>query len=93
MIRYILRSLNVLNLILGAILLLLLGYALLPLTRTSLVPVLPRPKAAAKAEKPPSSSKEPVNVAADYVVIADRNPFHPERTIPVEKKEEKPRPA
>jgi hypothetical protein len=73
-------------------LLIMIGYVLLPLTRTGLVPALPRPKPSAKVEEQVPSSKEPVSVAADYVVIADRNPFHPERTIPVEKKEEKPLP-
>jgi hypothetical protein len=93
MIRYILRSLNVMNLILGMALLIMVGYVLLPLTRTSLVPALPRQKPAVKAEEQIPAPKEPADTAADYVVIADRNPFHPERTIPVEKKtDEKPLP-
>ena len=92
MIRYLLRSFNVLNLLLGAALLLMVGYLLVPLSRANTVPVVPKPKPAAKQAAPQPAAEEPPSAAADYIIIAERNLFHPERIIPVEKKAEPPLP-
>jgi hypothetical protein len=91
MMRYILKSINTVNLILGAALLLMVGYLLLPLNRAKTV-IAPQIQPAAKQAAVQQAPEEQPNAAADYVVIADRNLFHPERIIPVEKKEEKPLP-
>ncbi len=86
--RRILRNVNVINLILAVVLALLLGYAVLPLLGKTVRITLPVPKkhpgTAASAEKP-ADAKTPS--PADFIVIADQNLFHPERKIPVEKKE------
>jgi hypothetical protein len=92
MIRYILKSINTLNLLLTAVLLLMAGYVLLPLTRAGTFSA-PQVKPAAKQQAAvPQVTEEQSSAAADYIVISDRNLFHPERIIPVEKKEEKPLP-
>lgn len=92
MVRYILKSINTLNLLLAAVLLFIAGYALLPFTRVGTFSA-PRVQSAAKqtADVQQVPEEQP-SAAADYIVIADRNLFHPERIIPVEKKEEKPLP-
>jgi hypothetical protein len=92
LIRYILKSINTINLLLAAVLLFMVGYLLLPLSRATTVPAVPQAKPAAKQPEAPQAPVEPPSAAADYVMIADRNLFHPERVIPVEKKEEKPLP-
>lgn len=92
MMRYILKSMNTLNLFLATVLLFIAGYLLLPLSRSATVPAVPQAKPAAKQPGAPQAPVEPPSAAADYVMIADRNLFHPERIIPVEKKEEKPLP-
>ena len=93
MIRYILKSINTLNLLLTAALLLIAGYVLLPLSRTGAVSVgAPQVKKTdMQTEVSQVPEEQPIS-AADYLVIADRNLFHPERIIPVEKKDEKPLP-
>ncbi|NJD57316.1 MAG: hypothetical protein FIA94_13075 [Nitrospirae bacterium] len=92
MVRYILKSMNTVNLLLAAVLLLMVGYLILPLTRTVTVVAIPQTRTAAKPAESPQTPGETPSAAADYVMIADRNLFHPERIIPVEKKEEKPLP-
>ena len=80
------------NLLLGAALLLVVSYLLLPLSRANTLPVIPKAKPAAKQAALPPIVEEPPGVAADYTVIAEHNLFHPERIIPVEKKAEPPLP-
>jgi hypothetical protein len=92
MIRYLLRSINVLNLLLGAVLLLVVGYLLVPLSRANTLPLVQKAKPAAKQPAPQPTAEEPQSAAADYVIISERNLFHPERIIPVEKKAEPPLP-
>jgi hypothetical protein len=92
MVRYLLRSINVVNLLLGAALLLVVSYLLVPLSRANTPPPVPKAKPAAKQAAPQPAAEEPPSAAADYVIIAERNLFHPERIIPVEKKAEAPLP-
>ncbi len=86
--RYFLRSFNLLNVVLAAAVVLLLGYTIFPMMTTDIRISLSaaKEKAAVRTEKP-----APVTAAApaDYLVIADLNPFHPERRVPPEKKDEK----
>lgn len=90
MIRYVLKSMNTLNLLLAAALLLMAGYALLPLSRDrgTVRVSAPQVKPAAKQAEDLQAPEEQSIAAVDYIVISDRNLFHPERIIPVEKKEE-----
>ncbi len=95
MIRYILKSINTLNLLLAAMLLLMAGYVFLPLIRAGVTVSVtaPQAKPAAKQAESQQVPAEQLVSAADYIVISDRNLFHPERIIPIEKKEdEKPLP-
>lgn len=93
-IRWILSNVNVVNIALAAVLI-VLGYnMLLPLLGKSAKLTLPAPKKqaappAAKADKP-AESKSPS--PSDFFLIAEQNVFHPERKIPVEKKEAQPLP-
>jgi len=92
MMRYILKNINVLNLLLAGLLVALLNYALYPLMGKDIrIAVSGIKKSAAPAEKPPAKDSSPDT--ADYLSIAEKNLFHPDRVIPVEKKaEEKPLP-
>jgi len=92
MIRYLLKSVNTLNLLLAVMLLLITGYVLLPLSRTGTFSALQVKSAAKQQAAVQQVPEEQPSAAADYIVISDRNLFHPERIIPVEKKEEKPLP-
>jgi hypothetical protein len=90
--RYILRSVSVMNLILLAAILLCLNYALLPLFgKDAGVSVTARKAETQKMSEQKTAAEGPA-ISTDYMVIADRNLFHPDRTIPVEKKDEKPLP-
>ena len=89
--RYLLSNINLMNIILGGVLIILVNYILLPflnkVTQYSL-PVI------AKHEKSDSGVKNKTEQIItpspmDYVVIAEQNIFHPERRIPVEAKEAK----
>lgn len=92
MVRYLLRSINVLNVVLGGLLLFVVGYLLIPLSRASTMPAIPSPKPSAKQAVASPAAEEPPAAAADYVAIAEHNLFHPDRVIPVEKKAEAPLP-
>ena len=85
--RRILGNLSVINVILVVVLVMFLSYAVFPMFGKTVRIRVPGPKkqpAAAPAQKP-EEVKTPS--PADYVVIADQNLFHPERKIPVEKKD------
>lgn len=86
--RYILRNINLLNIVLTGVIVLVTGYAILPYktkTRYTL--------SAAKAMVEGREEKT-VNVLSpsplEYTVIAEQNLFHPSRKIPVGKKDERP---
>jgi hypothetical protein len=89
--NYILKNINLLNLILIAVIILLANYTFLPIFNKSVKFKLPSVKQAIdhKNEKPAESS---VQSPSDYTIIAEENLFHPERKIPVEKTEGKPLP-
>jgi type II secretory pathway component PulC len=82
-----LRSVNVLNIILLLGALLLADYVVLPLlnVKVKYIPAVPKKISTEKEEK---SVQSQIPNAVDYTIIADQNLFHPERKIPPEKKEE-----
>ncbi len=92
MIRYILRNINIMNMLLACLLALLLSYGLYPLFSRDIGLTLTASKKAAVVDEEKAPASETLPVLSDYVVIAEKNLFHPERIIPVEKKEEKPLP-
>lgn len=91
MLRHLLRNLNIINLLLIAILVMLARYTLYPPPEPKVkINLAEQQKSTVKGDV---ETKEGVSSShADYMVIAEENPFHPERKIPVEKKAEKPLP-
>lgn len=87
--QYLIRNVNVLNLILLAVAAAVLIYALNPILQESTAVAIP----SAREESAPSAvSAKNVEgkqlTTADYAVIGDKNLFHPDRVIPPEKKVE-----
>lgn len=92
MIRYILKSMSVMNLLLTGLLALLLSYGLYPLFGANRGLSLTSSKKTASDSEVKAPAAETSPVPQDYISIAEKNLFHPDRIIPVEKKEEKPLP-
>jgi len=92
-IRYLVQSINPLNVLLFIITVATAICVLFPLMKTNARYSLPqvKPKPVEEAEKPQEKS---INILpSDYTVIGELNLFHPERRVPVDKKvEEIPRP-
>ncbi|MDP3297586.1 MAG: hypothetical protein Q8N09_08355 [Thermodesulfovibrionia bacterium] len=89
--NYLLRSINILNVILAVIILLFANYAVLPLLKMDIKYTLPISKKLDKnkVEEPAGRAGTPF---IDYIIVAEQNPFHPERitpAMPVDKKDEK----
>ncbi|MFO0753444.1 MAG: hypothetical protein U0411_08990 [Thermodesulfovibrionales bacterium] len=86
-----LRHITLLNLLLAAAAVFFTCSLLLPLfSATIAVKPLPVQKiASTQREAPAAEGQRQAPPAMDYTVIAEQNLFHPERRIPVEKKEEK----
>jgi hypothetical protein len=89
--RRLLKNINVLNIVLVLAVLMMANYTVAPLLHINLGDMMPlQRKSAEEKETKPAAANPPS--PSDYVIIADENPFHPERKIPPEKKEEKPLP-
>lgn len=90
MFRSLLKQINLLNLFLIGILIILARYALIPVTepKVKVIQTTQQKSISEDTEKKEVPSSSP----ADYMIIAEQNPFHPERKIPVEKKAEQPLP-
>ena len=92
-IRYLIRSINPLNLLLFIIVVIGVIGVLFPLMKINTGYSLPqlKPKTVDEAEKPQEKSSN--ILLSDYTAIGEMNLFHPERRVSVEKKtEEIPRP-
>lgn len=88
-VKYILRNINLLNILLIVAILIFINYTILPLFNMSISYTLPRGK------KPPVEQDEKIAESTvpsltDYVMIAEDNLFHPERKIPAEKADSQP---
>jgi hypothetical protein len=89
--KRLLSNINVLNVVLGLAVLVMANYVVAPLLHVNLGDIMPlQKKGAEEKETKPYVVNQPS--PSDYLIIADENPFHPERKIPPEKKEEKPLP-
>lgn len=89
----ILRHINVLNLILAAAVGLMINFMAIPMLKADKSFTLPAQKNVPDEEEEADNGEEKKAVSPlDYSVIAEDNLFHPERKIPVEKKEEVPLP-
>ncbi|MDA8077343.1 MAG: hypothetical protein M0Z79_00240 [Nitrospiraceae bacterium] len=89
-VRRILSHFNVLNLLLAAVLIFAAARAFAPLFGAAMTKAnLPALKKSAAAK--PAADVKPIETKspfpADYMIIAEQNLFHPERKIPVEKKD------
>jgi hypothetical protein len=90
--RRLLNNINVLNIVLVLAVLVMAKYAVAPLLHVNLGDIMPLQKKSAEEKKMKPAALNPPS-PADYLIIADENPFHPERKIPPEKKaDEKPLP-
>lgn len=86
--RWILSNLSVVNIILAAVLIVFANNMFLPLfgksSRLLLPPLKKQAAVSATTAEKPGEGKSPS--PSDYFLIAEQNIFHPERKIPVEKK-------
>lgn len=89
MLRGLLKNINLLNILLAGLLVVLARYTLYSFPEPKIRIGPPQPKSGI-VEKVTEEKEGPSSSPADYMVIAEQNPFHPERKIPVEKKAEKP---
>ena len=91
---YLLRNINLINIILTGVLIFLVNYMLLPFLNKSIqfsLPVIAKhEESEALYDKKPDQEKTPSPL--DYMVIAEQNLFHPERKIPVEVKDKEAQP-
>ncbi len=88
-IRYILKSVSILNVLLAGVIVLFLLYGLFPLLSTSVSYKLSSGRKT-PLEAPSEKVQSPqVPSPADYAVVAENNLFHPDRKIPTEKKDDK----
>jgi hypothetical protein len=89
--KYIFRNINLLNIILIAAIILMAKYTILPLFSINIKYTLPAEKKIVH-EKEGIPAESHIPSPSDYIIIAEENLFHPERKIPVEKKDEQPLP-
>ncbi len=85
---YLVKSLNVLNLLLVAAVLVLALYVLFPLMNKNVAYQPPAVKAEPSVVQEESNTNQSP-AASDYIVVAEQNVFHPDRKIPPEGKDEK----
>lgn len=93
-VKYFFRNVNLLNILLITAVFIMANYTVLPLFNINIKNILPARNKATKVD----ISEKPAEIhistpsMSDYMLIAENNLFHPERKIPVEKKEEQPLP-
>jgi hypothetical protein len=85
--RYILKSLNVLNGLLAAAVAAVVFFVMIPFLDPAAVSLPTAKEAAAGSGEKAAPIQKPA--PADYAVISEQNLFHPERKIPPEKQQEK----
>lgn len=91
--RYLFRSINLLNILFFIILVASVIWVIFPLMKINTGYPLPQVKSKTTEEAEPPQEKLPAGQPSDYAVIAELNLFHPERRILAEKKaEEIPKP-
>jgi len=89
--KTIIRNINVLNILLISVIIMSISYSLLPLLDIKVKYTLPNAKKTVEDTKEKAVQTQTPSVV-EYTMIAEENLFHPERKIPVEKKEEQPLP-
>ena len=81
-----LRSINLLNLLLLAVAITAIACAVIPLTDITVNVTPPAPTDAGAGQPDQAAAGSPAPVYSDYASIAEQNVFHPSRRIPPEKK-------
>jgi len=85
------RNINILNVLLLSVVTLFAVYTISPMLHIMVKYALPSPKnLGGGTEEKTVRYREPA--ISDYTIISEENLFHPERKIPVQKKEEQPLP-
>lgn len=92
--KTVIRNINILNMLLLTVMIIFADYSITPMLGTKVNYTLPVAKHHPGSEK---KQEEDITLAhlpsvLEYALIGDNNLFHPERKIPVEKKEEQPLP-
>ncbi|MBM4146840.1 MAG: hypothetical protein FJ240_11330 [Nitrospira sp.] len=92
--KTVIRNINILNMLLLTVMIIFSDYSITPMLETKVNYTLPvakqRPGAGEKQEEDITLAHLPS--VLEYALIGENNLFHPERKIPVEKKEEQPLP-
>ena len=83
---YLLKSVNLLNLLLVAVAVAAIACAVVPLTNITVNVTPPAPTEAGTGQPEQAAAGSPAPVYSDYASIAEQNFFHPSRRIPPEKK-------
>lgn len=92
--KTVIRNINILNMLLLTVMINLADYSIAPMLETKVNYTLPvakqHPSAGEKQEEDITLAHLPS--VLEYALIGENNLFHPERKIPIEKKEEQPLP-
>lgn len=88
---YLLKQINLLNLILLIIIILFANFVILPMLNIEIKysPAASKKPVESDETKEEKSAQNQMPPYLDYIMVAEDNLFHPERKIPVEKKDEK----
>lgn len=89
--REILKNINLLNALLAAVLAAFSAYMLFPLLNIKSDYTLPAAKKTVEKTEEKAAAFQSPSIA-EYTLIAEQNPFHPDRKIPVEKTADAPLP-
>ncbi|RJQ56851.1 MAG: hypothetical protein C4526_00715 [Nitrospiraceae bacterium] len=91
LLKYFLKNINLLNIILLTVIALGVYYVVVPFQWMDVKYELPSATQVTEDIKE-TQSEDREKSFTEYLILTEKNPFHPERIIPVEKKEEKPLP-
>jgi type II secretory pathway component PulC len=91
LLKTIFRNINLLNILLMSVIIISIIYSLSPFLDTKVKYTLPTAKKILEQKGEEAVHMQTPSIA-EYTVIAEENLFHPERKIPVEKKQEQPLP-
>ncbi|MDH5769162.1 MAG: hypothetical protein OEZ31_09440 [Nitrospirota bacterium] len=91
-IKAMLKSINLLNLILISVILFFASYIIFPMLTLKVAYRTPALKQSGEEKKEETPAQTQIPTAFEYTLIAEQNIFHPERKIPEKKDKEKPKP-
>jgi type II secretory pathway component PulC len=91
-IKLMLKSINLLNLILISVILFFASYIIFPMLTMQVAYKPPALKQSGEEKKEENPAQTQIPTAFEYTLIAEQNIFHPERKIPEKKDEEKAKP-